>query len=66
MVVSYPLLSHSYGKGYSVKQHFLGFLQTSFGCDSFKPAIYQNAQNNFLVLIASLWKLNRNTAFILH
>lgn len=63
MVVFYPLLSHSYGK---CEATFLGFLQTSFGCDSFKPAIYQNAQNNFLVLIASLWKLNRNTAFILH
>lgn len=25
MVVSYPLLSHSYGKGYSVKQHFWVF-----------------------------------------
>lgn len=25
MVVFYPLLSHSYGKGYSVKQHFWVF-----------------------------------------
>lgn len=25
MVVSYPFLSHSYGKGYSVKQHFWVF-----------------------------------------
>lgn len=62
MVVSYPLLSHSYGKGYSVKQHFWVFYRQVLVAI---PLNQQYIRTHKIIFWFNclLWKLNRNTEY---